>query len=133
MKKALVRATCSAPDSDGWKCTPCLRIQSRQVDEARMVRRARCFVGDAAGDLEQVLPVLLFRVGLDQHVLRRIVHAAQVARVLRIAAAPFARRGLEQQHAGAGLARHQRGAQRGVAAADHQHVEHAVSSRRRRL
>ena len=51
-------------------------------------------VGGAAGDLQQVLPVLLFRIGVDQHVLRRVVHAAQVARVLRVAAAPFARRRL---------------------------------------
>jgi hypothetical protein len=42
MKKALVRATCSAPDSGGWKCTPCLRIQLRQVEEARITMRARC-------------------------------------------------------------------------------------------
>jgi hypothetical protein len=68
-------------------------------------------VGQAAGHLEQVLPELFFGVGVDQHVLRRVVHAAQVARVGRVAAAPFARRGFEQQHAGAGLARHQRGAQ----------------------
>jgi len=46
------------------------------------------FVRHAACDLEQVLPVLLFGIGIDQHVLRRIVHAAQVAGVLRVAAAP---------------------------------------------
>jgi hypothetical protein len=54
------------------------------------------FIGQAAGDLQQVLPVLLFRIGLDQHVLRCVVHAAQVARVHGIAAAPFARRRFQQ-------------------------------------
>ncbi|MNT32613.1 hypothetical protein D3C72_1685060 [compost metagenome] len=82
-------------------------------------------VGEAAGHLQQVLPVLLFRVGLDQHVLRRVVHAAQVAGVLRIAAAPLLGRGFQQQHRSAGLARHQRGAQRGIAATDNQYVYHS--------
>jgi hypothetical protein len=41
-------------------------------------------VGVAAGDLQQVLPELLFRIGLEQHVLRRVVHAAQVAGVLEL-------------------------------------------------
>jgi hypothetical protein len=51
--------------------------------------------------------------------------------VHRIAAAPFARRGFEQHHAGARLARHQRGAQGGVAAADHQNIHfHSVSKSR---
>src|SRR5256885_11273933 len=54
---------------------------------------------------EQVLPELLFGVGLDQHVLGRVVHAAQVARVAGIAAAPVARRRLQQQHAAACLDR----------------------------
>ena len=40
MKNALVRAVCSAPDSDGWKRTPWLRIQGRQVDDARITSRA---------------------------------------------------------------------------------------------
>ena len=49
------------------------------------------FISEPTGDLQQVLPVFLLRVGLDQHVLRRIVHAAQIARVRRIAAAPQTR------------------------------------------
>jgi len=80
------------------------------------------FVGQAARHLEQVLPILFFGVGLNQHILRRIVHAAQVARVGRVAAAPGARGRFKQQHAGTGLARHQRGAQGGVATANHQDV-----------
>ena len=49
------------------------------------------FVGQAAGDLQQVLPKFLFRIGLDQHILRRIVHAPQIARVNGVTAAPFPR------------------------------------------
>src|SRR4029453_8536651 len=40
MKNALVRAVCSAPDNDGWKRTPCCCIHGRQVDDARIKRRA---------------------------------------------------------------------------------------------
>jgi hypothetical protein len=40
------------------------------------------FVGLAAGDAQQVLPVFFFRISIHQHVLRGIVHAAQVAGVL---------------------------------------------------
>ena len=88
-------------------------------------REAReLFVGDAAGDLEQVLPEFLFRIGVHEDILRCLVHAAEVARVLRIAAAPFAWRGFEQHDAGTGFACHQRRAQRSVAATDHQHIHH---------
>jgi hypothetical protein len=40
------------------------------------------FVGLAAGDAQQILPVFFFRISLHQHVLRGIVHAAQIAGVL---------------------------------------------------
>jgi hypothetical protein len=80
-------------------------------------------VGEPAGDLEQVLPVLLLGVGLGEHILRRLVHAAQVAGVHGVAAAPLAGRRLQQQHAGAGLAGGDRRAQRGVAAAHHQDID----------
>ena len=83
----------------------------------------QCFIGLAARDLEQVLPKLFFGVSARQHILRRIVHAAQVARVARVAAAPFARCGFQQQHAGARLARHQRCAQGGIAAAYYKYVD----------
>lgn len=76
------------------------------------------FVGLAPGDLEQVLPELLFRVCLDQHILRGVMHAAQVARVLGIATTPGAGCGFEQQHAGSGLARHQRGTEGGITPSD---------------
>jgi len=59
--------------------------------EARQV-----FVGDAAGDLEQVLPVFFFRVGIHEHVLWTVVHATKIARMLGIAAAPFTWRRFEQ-------------------------------------
>ncbi|MCY1524454.1 hypothetical protein D9M68_593860 [compost metagenome] len=90
-------------------------------DQARQV-----LVGQPARHLQQVLPVFLFGVGVDQHVLRRVVHAAQIARVLRIPAAPFARRRFQQQHAGAGFARHQGRAKRRVAPTYHQDVDHAI-------
>ena len=53
-------------------------------------------VGLAACHAKQVAPVFRFGIGVDQHVLRHVVHATQIARVLRIAAAPFARGGFEQ-------------------------------------
>ena len=81
------------------------------------------FGGTPACDLEQVLPELLLRVGLLQHILWRIVHAPQVAGVRRITATPIPRRRLQQQHAGARLARHQRGAQGSVTTADHQNID----------
>jgi|GEM_PF-4440224 len=69
-----------------------------------------------ARHFEQVLPELLFGVGVGKNILWRLVHAAQVAGVLRIAASPFARRGFEELDRGASLARHQRSTKRGVAA-----------------
>ena len=79
-------------------------------------------VGDSAGDLEQVLPVLFFGIGFGQHILRRIVHAAQIAGVARIAPAPLAGRGFQQQHAAARFARHDGGAQGGIATTDDEHI-----------
>jgi hypothetical protein len=87
-------------------------------------------VGLAGGDLQQVLPELFLRVGLGQHVLRRVVHAAQVARVHRIAAPPRHRRRFEQQHAGTAFACGQGRTERGVAAADHENIDHGVDCRR---
>jgi hypothetical protein len=50
------------------------------------------------------------------------VHAAQIAGVAGVAAAPFARCGFKQQHAAAGFARHQRGAQGGIATTDDEYI-----------
>jgi hypothetical protein len=96
-----------------------------------MVSRAKVFVGLPTRHFEQVLPELFFRVGIHQHVLRGIVHAAQVAGMARIAATPLTRRCLQQLHAGAHLGSHEGRTQGGVAAADHQHIgvhEKPVSS-----
>lgn len=82
----------------------------------------------AARHFEQVLPELLFGVGVGKNILWRLVHAAQVAGVLRIAAAPFARRGFEELDRGASLARHQRSTKRGVAATDDQDINQFESS-----
>jgi len=92
----------------------------RLTDRAPRQRLVRL----ATGDHEQVLPELLFGVGLGQHVLRHVVHAAQVARMARIAAAPCARRSPEQQHRCACLARDERRTMCGVAATDHEDVDH---------
>jgi hypothetical protein len=81
-------------------------------------------VRQAARDLEQILPVLLFGIGIDEHVLRRIVHAADVAGMRRIATAPGPGRAL-RQHRGPRLAGHQRCAKSGVSSADHENIEHA--------
>ena len=79
-------------------------------------------VGQAACDFEQVLPELFFRVGIDQHVLRRIVHAAQVTGMARIAAAPLTWCRFEQHHAGTGFTGHEGRTQGRVAAANHQNI-----------
>ncbi len=92
----------------------------RRVDREPGQRLVR----DAARDLQQVLPVLFFRIGADQHVLRAVVHATQVAGVLGVSAAPFARGRFQQQHRRAGFARHQGRAQRRVAAADYENIDH---------
>jgi hypothetical protein len=44
------------------------------------------FVGEAIGDLEQVLPVFLFRVRIGERVERPLVHRAHVARMAAVAA-----------------------------------------------
>ena len=80
------------------------------------------FVGDAAGYFEQVLPVFLFGVGINQYILRCIMHAAQVAGVGGVAAAPCARCGLQQQHACPRFARHQGSAQGSITATDDQDI-----------
>ena len=49
----------------------CPNHQARQV-----------LVSQAPGDLQQILPVFLLRVLVNQNVLRCLVHAAQIARVL---------------------------------------------------
>ncbi|CNT91394.1 Uncharacterised protein [Salmonella enterica subsp. enterica serovar Bovismorbificans] len=56
------------------------------------------FVGVAVGDSPQILPEFLFRIAFYQHILRRIMHTAQVSCVLRISAAPFPRGSLQQQN-----------------------------------
>ena len=60
MKKALVRATCSAPDSGGWKvhavaAHPVAAGAGLADHQARQV-----FVGQPARHLEQVLPEFFF-------------------------------------------------------------------------
>lgn len=87
-------------------------------------------VGLPARDLEQVLPEFLFRVRVNQYILRRIVHASQVASVLRVATTPFTRRSLQQQHTGPRLAGHQRRAKGSIPAANDKHIDHFASRSR---
>jgi hypothetical protein len=56
--------------------------------------------------------------------LRGIVHAAQIACVLRVPTPPIFRRGLKQEYARARLARHERSAERGIATTDDEYVKH---------
>ena len=79
-------------------------------------------VGLAAGDAQQVFPEFLFGIGPGEDVGRRIMGAAHVAGVAGVAAAIEFRRAFQHQHRGAAAPRADRGAQRGIAAADHQHV-----------
>ena len=79
-------------------------------------------VGLAAGDAQQIFPEFLFGIGPGEDVGRRVVGAAHVAGVAGIAAAIELRRAFQHQHRGAEPPRADRGAQRGVAAADHQHI-----------
>ena len=53
---------------------------------------------------------------------------SRLAGVDRVAPAPGAWCGFEQQHRRAGLACRQRGAERGVAATDHQDIEHRCAA-----
>ena len=80
-------------------------------------------VGLAAGHAQQVVPEFLLGIGPGEDVGRGVMGAAHVAGVAGVAAAVEFRRAFQHQHRGAGAPRADRGAQRGVAAADHQHVE----------
>ena len=79
-------------------------------------------VGLAAGDAKQVVPEFLFGIGPGEDLGRRVMGAAHVAGVAGVAAAIEFRRALQHQHRSAGPPRADRGAQRGIAAADHEHV-----------
>ena len=81
----------------------------------RLIRLAR-------SDLHQVIKILVLAVSVRQHPHRPAMHAAEVSRVARIAAAIGHRCGLHHQHLRAALRRADRRAQRRVPAADHQNV-----------
>ena len=80
-------------------------------------------VGLPAGDAQQIFPEFLFGIGAGEDVGRGIVGAAHVAGMAGIAAAIEFWGAFQHQHRGARPPRTDRGAQRRVAAADHQHVE----------
>ena len=81
------------------------------------------FVGLPAGEAQQIVPELLLRVGPGENLGRRIVGAAHVAGVAGIAAAIEFWRAFQHQHGSARAPGADGGAQSGVAAADHQHIE----------
>ena len=81
------------------------------------------FVGVTARDAQQIFEIFVLRIRVGEHVGRRVVHAADVARVPAVAAAKIFRRALEQQHARSRQrAAVDRRAKRRVAAADNEDV-----------
>ena len=80
-------------------------------------------VGPPRRHAHEIGDVFLFRVGVGQEGCRRLVHRSKVARVAAVAAAKGPGRALDDDHRGAALARAQRRAQAGVAAAQHRDVE----------
>ena len=83
------------------------------------------FIGLAAGDAQQVVPVFVFQVFPGQHTGRLLMQGAEVARVAGIPPTQALRRVFQQQHGSAELAGGDGGAERGIAAAHHQHVPEA--------
>ena len=81
------------------------------------------FIGEAAGNLQQILPELLLGIGARQDLGGGVMSAAHVAGMAGVAAAIEFRRAFQHQHRCARPPPADRGAQRSVAAADHQHVE----------
>src|SRR5207244_12299918 len=75
--------------------------------------------------IQQILPLFFFGIRVEQPTLRRVVHAAEIARVPAVAAAKMLRRAFQQYHTPARATGGDRGAQRGVAAPEHQHVARA--------
>src|SRR5688572_21786450 len=98
---------------------PCTARRRSADDQAR-----KMFVGVSCRHFQQVLQELFLGIRIDQHILGRIVHAAQVARVRRVAATPLTRRRFDQQHARSCFSSHQRCAKRRVATADYKNIMH---------
>jgi hypothetical protein len=86
------------PPSEGCQRTPCSTIQFKIVEE------------------------FLLGIGTGEDLGRRVMGAAHVAGVAGVAAAIEFRRTFQHQHGGAGAPGADRGTQRGIAAADHQHI-----------
>ena len=75
------------------------------------------------------IPEFLFGVGTGEDLGGGVMGAAHVAGMTGIAAAVEFRRAFQHQHGGAGPPGTDRGAQRGIAATDHQHIELAIKIR----
>jgi hypothetical protein len=101
-----------------------MRLHPRQMALGLADGHARePLVGEASGHLEEVLPVFLLGIGIGEHVERPGMHGAHVARVPAVAAAERSWSGLHDQHRESQPAGGDGGAQRGIAAAQHQQVE----------
>ena len=111
------------PPSEGCQRTPCSTIQFRMSLDSRDHELGQFLVGLPAGHAQQIVPELLLGVGAGEDLGRGIVGAAHVAGVAGVAAAIELRRAFQHQHGRARAPGADRGAQRGVAAADHQHIE----------
>ncbi len=110
------------PPSDGCQRTPCSTIQFRMSFEFADHEARQLLVGLAAGHALQVFPEFLLGIGPGEDVGRGVMGAAHIAGVAGVAAAIEFRSAFQHQHGSAGSPRADRGAQRGIAAADHQYI-----------
>src|ERR1700722_14217793 len=83
----------------------------------------------AAGDVQQILPIITFRIGTSQRSCRFQMHGTQVASMAPVAAAKLRRRVLECQTARASLACRDGGAQRSVPPANDKDVNALIEGR----
>ena len=111
------------PPSEGCQRTPCSTIQFRMSLDSAIMNLRQFLVGLPAGQAQQIVPEFLFGIGAGEDVGRGIMGAAHVAGVAGIAAAIEFWRAFQHQHGSARAPGADRGAQSGVAAADHQHIE----------
>ena len=82
----------------------------------------KLLIGDTAGDPHQILEIFLKAVGVGQDIRRLLMHGPQIARVARIAATHVTRCRLQHKHRASRLGSSDRGAESGIAGANHQNV-----------
>ena len=111
------------PPSEGCQRTPCSTIQFRMSLDSPDHELCQFLVGLPAGQAQQIVPELFLGVGAGENVGRGIMGATHVAGVAGVAAAIEFWRAFQHQHGSARPPGADGGAQSGVAAADHQHIE----------